>query len=76
MEIPEKKYELIREAEKEVVKIDRQYKRGFITNDERYRLTVQQWEKSIKDVTDALQGEPQAVQPDLHDGRLRRARQL
>ena len=55
MSIPERKYELIREAEEEVVKIDRQYKRGFITNDERYRLTVRQWEKTIDDVTDALQ---------------------
>ncbi len=55
MSIPERKYELIREAEDEVVKIDRQYKRGFITNDERYRLTVRQWEKTIDDVTDALQ---------------------
>ena len=55
MSIPERKYELIREAEDEVVKIDRQYKRGFITNDERYRLTVRQWEKTIEDVTDALQ---------------------
>ena len=63
MEIPEKKYELIREAEKEVVKIDRQYKRGFITNDERYRLTVQQWEKSIKDVTDALQSNLKRFNP-------------
>ena len=60
MEIPEKKYELIREAEKEVVKIDRQYKRGFITNDERYRLTVQ---KSIKDVTDALQSNLKRFNP-------------
>ncbi len=63
MEVPEKKFELIREAEKEVVKIDRQYKRGFITNDERYRLTVQQWEKSIKDVTDALQGNLKRFNP-------------
>ena len=63
MEIPEKKYELIHEAEKEVVKIDRQYKRGFITNDERYRLTVQQWEKSIKDVTDALQSNLKRFNP-------------
>ena len=55
MAIPEKKYALIHEAENEVVKIDRQYKRGFITNDERYRLTVQQWEQTIKDVTGALQ---------------------
>ena len=56
MSIPEQKYELIARAEKEVVKIDRQYKRGFITNDERYRLTVRQWEDTIKEVTNALQG--------------------
>ena len=63
MEVPEKKFDIIREAEKEVVKIDRQYKHGFITNDERYRLTVQQWEKSIKDVTDALQGNLKRFNP-------------
>ncbi len=55
MTIPEKKYTLIAEAEQEVVKIERQYKRGFITNDERYRLIVSQWEQTTKDVTDALQ---------------------
>ena len=55
MSIPERKYELIKEAEQEAIQIDRQYKRGFITNDERYRLVVSQWEKTIKDVTDALQ---------------------
>ena len=55
MTIPDKKYELIAEAEEKAVKIDRQYKRGFITNDERYRLVVSQWEQTIKDVTGALQ---------------------
>ena len=55
MSVPERKYELVAEAEKEVVKIDRQYKRGFITNEERYRLTVRQWENTIKEVTNALQ---------------------
>ncbi len=55
MAIPEKKYTLIEEAEKQTVKIDRQYKRGFLTNDERYRLVVHQWEQTIKDVTGALQ---------------------
>ncbi len=39
----------------EAVKIDRKYKRGFITNEERYRLVVRQWEQTIKDVTGALQ---------------------
>ena len=39
-----------------MVKIDRQYRRGLITNDERYRLVVQAWEKATtNDVTDALQ---------------------
>ena len=55
MAIPEKKYELVEEAEAEAVKIDRKYKRGFITNEERYRLVVRQWEQTIKDVTGALQ---------------------
>ena len=54
MTIPEKKYDLIAETEKEIVKIDRQYKRGFLTNEERYRLVVETWEKTTKEVTDAL----------------------
>ncbi len=55
MTVPAKKYELIRETEQEIIKIDRQYRRGLITNDERYRLSVSAWEKTTKDVTDALQ---------------------
>ena len=63
MAIPERKYQLIREAEQAVVKIDRQYKRGFITNDERYRLTVKEWEETIKKVTDALQNNLDTFNP-------------
>ena len=63
MSIPEKKYTLIEETEQDIVKIDRQYKRGFITNDERYRLTVQRWEQTIKDVTNALQGNMDRFNP-------------
>ena len=55
MTVPSVKKELIGAADQEVVSIERQYKRGFITEDERYRLVVSQWEKTIKDVTDALQ---------------------
>ena len=54
MTVPSAKYDLIRETEQEVVRIERQYKRGFITDDERYRLVVSEWEKTTKDVTDAL----------------------
>jgi len=55
MTVPDKKHALIRATEQEIVKIERQYKRGLITNDERYRLSVQAWEKTTADVTSALQ---------------------
>ncbi len=55
MTVPQKKYDLIADTEKEIIKIDRQYRRGLITNDERYRLSVQAWEKTTADVTAALQ---------------------
>ena len=55
MTVPAKKYELIAETEKEIIKIDRQYRRGLITNEERYRLSVAAWEKTTADVTVALQ---------------------
>ena len=54
MTVPSAKNEMIRETEQEVVNIERQYKRGFITDDERYRLVVSEWEQTTKKVTDAL----------------------
>jgi len=54
MTVPDEKKRLITETEQKVVDIERQYKRGFITDDERYRLVVREWEKTTKDVTDAL----------------------
>ena len=56
MVVPEKKYTLVREAENKVVEIENFYRKGLITNDERYRLVVQMWERTTKEVTDALQG--------------------
>ncbi len=54
MTIPDEKYTLVAETEKRVARIDRQFKRGLITDDERYRLVVEEWEQTIKDVTKAL----------------------
>ena len=54
MTVPSAKNETIQETEQEVVNIERQYKRGFITDDERYRLVVSEWEQTTKKVTDAL----------------------
>ena len=55
MTVPPQKVELIAATEKEVIKIENQYKRGFLTNEERYRLVVSAWEKTTADVSDALQ---------------------
>ncbi len=55
MTVPEAKKTLISETENKVLAIERQFKRGFITDDERYRLVVSEWEQTTKDVTSALQ---------------------
>ena len=54
--VPESKKEFVAETERKVVDIERQYKRGFITNEERYRLVIREWEKTTAKVTEALQG--------------------
>ena len=56
MVVPEIKYQLVREAEKKVVEIEQFFRQGFITNEERYRLIVQQWERTTDEVTGALKG--------------------
>ena len=56
MVVPAIKYELVKAAEHKVVEIENYFRQGYITNDERYRLVVQQWEQTTKEVTDALQG--------------------
>ncbi len=63
MTVPDEKRELIAATEKEVVKIENQYKRGFLTNDERYRLVVSAWEKTTADVSDALQASMDRYNP-------------
>ncbi|BFL40323.1 DNA-directed RNA polymerase subunit beta' [Agathobaculum sp. NSJ-28] len=55
MLVPDDKATLIHESEQQVAKIDKKYKRGFITDDERYRLTVAEWESTTKKVTAKLQ---------------------
>ena len=55
MTVPEAKRTLISATEKKVIDIEKRFKRGFITDDERYRLTVSEWEQTTKDVTAALQ---------------------
>ena len=55
MTVPPKKYELVHKTEDRVLDIENQYKMGFMTNQERYKQVVQEWEKTTNDVSDALQ---------------------
>jgi len=52
--IPEKKKEILEEAEQQVQKVEQQYRRGLITEDERYRKVIGIWNDATKGVTDAL----------------------
>ena len=63
MKIPPKKYELIAATEQRVVEIEDQFKMGFMTDDERYRAVVHEWEKTTNDVTDALQANMDRYNP-------------
>ncbi len=63
MKIPKEKYEFVAEAEEKVAKIDKMFKRGMITDDERYRLVVEEWDKTIKHVTEALQANMDKFNP-------------
>ena len=55
MLVPDEKQLMVQESEKKVAQIDRKYKRGFITDDERYRLVVHEWEDTTKKVAAKLQ---------------------
>ncbi len=46
---------LLSAGEKKAAAISEQFEQGFITNDERYRLTVDAWKSVDKEVTAALQ---------------------
>ncbi len=55
MTIPKEKKTLIAEAERQVDMITDFFNNGEITDDERYQLVVDTWNRTTKEVTDALQ---------------------
>ena len=52
--VPEVKYDLLKDADETVEKIEKMYKRGFISDDERYERVIEKWTKTTEDVADAL----------------------
>lgn len=56
MVVPEAKEKLLNESDKAVDKIEKMYRRGFISEEERYQRVIAKWTKTTEDVADALMG--------------------
>ena len=54
MEIPEAKAAIIDESEKLVEKYEKAYRRGLVSDKERYEKVIEIWNKTTDDVADAL----------------------
>ena len=54
IEVPEAKKEILHKTEELVDQIDKQYRRGLITEDERYKKTIALWTNATNDVTAAM----------------------
>ena len=61
--VPEAKKEILAKAEEEVDNVSKQYKRGLITNEERYQSTIKIWEKATDDVTEAMKANFDELNP-------------
>ncbi len=54
MHMPKDKPAILKTAEEKVLNIDKLYKKGYITDDERYKKVVGVWKKATEDVADKL----------------------
>ena len=63
VKVPESKKEILAQAEKEVDNITRHYKRGLITDNERYTSVIKIWEKAIDDITEAMKNNFEKLNP-------------
>ncbi|HHW69927.1 MAG TPA: DNA-directed RNA polymerase subunit beta' [Clostridiales bacterium] len=61
--VPEEKKAILEKADEEVNGIERQYRRGLISDDERYERSIDVWNESTDKVTDALLDELDTFNP-------------
>ena len=54
MVVPEAKKALLKDADETVEKIEKMYRRGFISEEERYQRVIEKWTKTTEDVANAL----------------------
>ncbi len=52
--VPDEKKDILAASEAKVDEITKQYKRGLISNEERYNSVIKVWDKATNDITDAM----------------------
>ncbi|MDQ6880217.1 MAG: DNA-directed RNA polymerase subunit beta', partial [Candidatus Dormibacteraeota bacterium] len=52
---PESKWQIIHSTEKEVADVERMYRRGVMTDDERYRKVIELWQRAYEEVGNATE---------------------
>jgi DNA-directed RNA polymerase subunit beta' len=54
IDVPDAKENLIKEAERKVIDYEKKYRRGILTDEERYENVIKIWNKTTEDVTEEL----------------------
>ncbi|ARU61059.1 DNA-directed RNA polymerase subunit beta' [Tumebacillus avium] len=54
--VPKAKYDIITQAEEKVASVTKQFRRGLITDDERYDRVISVWSKAKDEITSVLMG--------------------
>lgn len=54
IKVPQEKGAILHKADEDVSKVSRLYRRGLISEDERYRKTIELWTNATEDVTDVM----------------------
>ncbi|MFQ9296895.1 MAG: DNA-directed RNA polymerase subunit beta' [Clostridia bacterium] len=63
VKVPKEKKEILANAEKEIEKVRKQYRRGLITEEERYKAVVNIWNSATLDVGKALEENLEPLNP-------------
>ena len=61
--VPEKKHEIVADAQKEVDDLHRLFEQGFISDDEQYNKTIEIWSRASEEVTSAMQAAQNPLNP-------------
>ena len=63
MHIPEGKEAIIKKADDAIVNVEKNFRRGIISEDERYNAVVETWKKATDEVTEELKSEMDPFNP-------------